>query len=96
MTDDQPKRVSFDRSVVKTALPAQERYVLAVLRKGGVGGSQQATVREVIRAGLEHLGWPPSRCELVYAEYRLQCLRSDQPNEFEVTSDTTKRAGLAG
>jgi len=73
---------AFDRSsVVKTRLPAQERYVLARLAESDEAG--MATVRRMVCDGMDHNGWPEHRRVEEYAKYKARCLRSGEPNKFE-------------
>lgn len=90
MTDDTLSPVAaiaaltdvFDRHIVKTRLQPQERYALSFIHES-FAGSLQATVREVLIAGIDALGWPVDRRVEEYARYKVECIRTGTDNEFE-------------
>jgi hypothetical protein len=82
MAENTLSPVGFDRPVVKTICAAQERHALAMLRAElDVNGFK--TTRHVLLAGLEALGWGEARRIDEYATYKISCLESGRPNEFE-------------
>lgn len=73
--------VGFTRPLAKTVLDAPERFALSRVREDGEACQQ--TLRTVIAAGLEALGWPEERRRLEYVQYQVKCLKAGHVNEFE-------------
>jgi hypothetical protein len=73
----------FERSQVKVTLGSERRYVLAVLCAERQDEYDQDTVRHVLDAGLEALGWPLERRILAFAEYSATCAQSGETNKFK-------------
>lgn len=70
----------FERRIVKTRLEPQERFALAALAQDESGW---ATLRRVIADGLTHNGWDEAKRVEAYAAYKVECLRTGKPNDFE-------------
>lgn len=91
MTDDTLSPVAaiaalpdlFDRAIVRTRLKPQERLAMSYIN-GERNEALQATVRAIVLAGLEALGWPEARRIDAYATYQIACLEEGIANEFEV------------
>lgn len=71
----------FERTIVKTRMQPQERYALAHIAEPGEPG--MGTVRRLLCAGLEAMGWDEARRVEEYAKYKAHCLRTGTTNEFE-------------
>lgn len=90
MTDDTLSPVAqvaalpdvFDKRIVRTRLKPQERYALSMIH-GDRSQALQATVREVLEAGMTALGWPEAERVEGYSRYKVECLRTGTINEFE-------------
>jgi hypothetical protein len=82
MADDTLSPVGFDRPFIKAHVPTEARFGMACLG-GEYDTAEPDTVRMVLLAGLHALGWTEARCIEEYAKYRVRCLRSGVPNEFE-------------
>lgn len=73
----------FERAQVKFTPGDVRRYTLAVLCAERNDEYDQDTVRHVIDAGLEALGWPLERRIVAFAEYSARCVASGESNKFK-------------
>lgn len=82
MADDTLSPVGFDRPFIKAYIAAEQRFALACVA-GESNATETDTVRRLVALGLEALGWSEERSIQEYAQYRVRCLKRNEPNEFE-------------
>ena len=86
MADDTLSQVPFgSSSIIKTRLPAQERYIMASMYRAMVANDTpvSAFVRHVLILGMEAMGEHEEKRIKEYAEYRVKCLKNGVVNPFE-------------
>lgn len=83
MEDGTLMQVGFEGPIVKTRMAPEERFALASILGGDPDNTQASLLREVIRVGLDNLGWNEFERVKQYADHRLHCLENCKVNVYE-------------
>lgn len=81
MADDTLSPVGFDRPFIKAYLGTETRFAMACL-SGAEDLTETDTVRMVLLAGLDALGWTEQKAIEEYARYRVRCLNESIANAY--------------